>query len=155
MRRCARRLGGLGCAGKVRIPNPARMCVRGGQAAGRESALWYAHLRTRCARAHMRSACYTSAPPHAQIRYRLQSAEPSLTGGKNHVRKTQKEMVPGVFYMRTCARAAQVHCALHRPALLCAQTARVLHMRICAHYAHVRMHYARARMRTAAAKCSH
>ena len=53
--------GGLGCAGKVRIPNPARMCVRGA-GGGRESALWHAHLRTRCARAHMRSACYTSAP---------------------------------------------------------------------------------------------
>ena len=144
MRRCARRLGGLGCARKVRIPNPARMCVRGGQAAGRESALWYAHLRTRCARAHMRSACYTSAPPHAQIRYRLQSAEPSLTGGKNHVRKTQKEMVPGVFYMRTCARAAQVHCALHRPALLCAKlpecsTCASAHtMRMCACTTHAR-----------------
>ena len=37
-------------------------CVCGGQAAGRESALWHAHLRTRCARAHMRSACYTRAP---------------------------------------------------------------------------------------------
>ena len=97
-------------------------CVCGGQAAGRGSALWHAHLRTRCARAHMRSACYTSAPPtRTHTMRRLQIAEPSLTGGKDHVRKTQKEMVPGVFYMRTCARAAQVHCALHRPALLCAK----------------------------------
>ena len=147
MRRCARRLGGLGCAGKVRIPNPARMCVRGGQAAGRESALWYAHLRTRCAHAHMRSACYTSAPTRTHTMRRLQIAEPSLTGGKDHVRKTQKEMVPGVFYiMRTCGRAAQVHCAcaLHRPALLCAKlpecsTCASAHtMRMCACTTHAR-----------------
>ena len=114
-------------------------CVCGGQAAGRESALWHAHLRTRCARAHMRSACYTSAPPHAQIRYRLQSAEPSLTGGKDHVRKTQKEMVPGVFYiMRTCGRGP-------RECSICA------HAHALRRCADAQVHCARAHMRSAPA----
>ena len=71
-----------------------------------------------CASAHALRPCAHAqrllhkCPPHAQIRYRLQSAEPSLTGGKNHVRKTQKEMVPGVFYMRTCERRGARECSV-------------------------------------------
>ena len=131
----------LGCAGKVRIPNLARMCVRGA-GGGRESALWHAHLRTRCARAHMRSACYTRAP-HTHTH----GADCRLQNRRSQAVKTMFGKPRKRWYRESsiCARAGAV----------VRESAPYAHMRTRCADAQMRKCTAHARICAALLPCAH